>query len=218
MLCDGNLAAYLRAHVRLNHSNRNFRLVCPDETSSNRLQAIFEATGRAWALPTVPSDEHLGRDGRVMEVLKRATAQAWLEGYVLSGRHGVFACYEAFLSIADSMMRSTPMIKMSNETTLRRPVPSLNYLITSHVWEQDDNGYSHQGPNFINLISRRPAISRVYLPPDANCLLSVADHCLRSRNYINLIVASKNMCHSALDRRGEPALRGGLHLGMGKQR
>ena len=132
--------------MRANAAARNFRLVCPDETSSNRLQAIFEATGRAWALPTVPSDETLGRDGRVMEVLSEHCCQAWLEGYVLSGLHGMFACYEAFLSIADSMMQQyAKWIKMSNETTWRRPVASLNYLITSHVWEQDHNGYSHRG-------------------------------------------------------------------------
>jgi xylulose-5-phosphate/fructose-6-phosphate phosphoketolase len=187
------LGRLLRDVVKANAAARNFRLVCPDETSSNRLQAIFEATDRAWALPTVPSDEHLACDGRVMEVLSEHCCQAWLEGYVLSGRHGMFACYEAFLSIVDSMMQQyAKWIKMSNETTWRSPVASLNYLITSHVWEQDHNGYSHQGPNFINLmLTKKAAISRVYLPPDANCLLSVADHCLRSRNYINLIVASK---------------------------
>jgi xylulose-5-phosphate/fructose-6-phosphate phosphoketolase len=179
--------------VRANAAERNFRLVCPDETSSNRLQAIFEATDRAWTLPTVPSDEHLSRDGRVMEVLSEHCCEAWLEGYVLSGRHGLFACYEAFLSIVDSMMQQyAKWIKMSTETGWRAPVSSLNYLVTSHVWEQDHNGYSHQGPNFINLmLTKKAAISRVYLPPDANCLLSVTDHCLRSRNYINLIVASK---------------------------
>jgi len=183
----------LRDVMRANADAHNFRLVCPDETSSNRLQAIFEATPRAWALPIVASDEHLARDGRVMEVLSEHCCQAWLEGYILSGRHGLFACYEAFLSIVDSMMQQyAKWIKMANETTWRRPVASLNYLVTSHVWEQDHNGFSHQGPNFINLmLTKKAAISRVYLPPDANCLLSVADHCLRSMNYINLIVASK---------------------------
>jgi xylulose-5-phosphate/fructose-6-phosphate phosphoketolase len=192
---------FLRDVVRANAAARNFRVVCPDETSSNRLQAIFEATARAWALPTVPSDENLARDGRVMELLSEHCCQGWLEGYVLSGRHGLFTCYEAFLSIVDSMMQQyAKWTKMACETGWRAPVASLNYLITSHVWEQDHNGYSHQGPNFINLmLTKKAAISRVYLPPDANCLLSVTDHCLRSRNYINLIVASKKSMPQWLD-------------------
>ncbi len=187
------LGGYLRDVFVNDRDARTFRLFCPDETSSNRLQAVFEATARAWMLPTVPSDEFLARDGRVMEILSEHCCEGWLEGYLLSGRHGVFACYEAFLTIIDSMMQQyAKWLKMAAETTWRRPVASLNYLVTSHVWEQDHNGYSHQGPSFINmLLTKKAAITRIYLPPDANCLLSTADHCLRSRGYINLVVASK---------------------------
>jgi xylulose-5-phosphate/fructose-6-phosphate phosphoketolase len=186
----GNL---LRDVFAANATQRNFRLFCPDETSSNRLQAVFETTSRAWMLPVIPSDEYLARDGRVMEILSEHCCEGWLEGYVLSGRHGVFACYEAFLAIIDSMMMQyAKWIKMASETSWRAPVASLNYVITSHVWEQDHNGYSHQGPSFINmLLTKKSSLARIYLPPDANCLLSVADHCLRSRNYVNLIVSSK---------------------------
>ncbi len=187
------LGGYLRDVFANDAERRSFRLFSPDETSSNRLQAVFETTGRAWMLPMVPSDEFLSRDGRVMEILSEHCCEGWLEGYLLSGRHGVFACYEAFLTIVDSMMQQyAKWLKMAAETTWRKPVASLNYLVTSHVWEQDHNGYSHQGPSFINtLLTKKAAISRIYLPPDANCLLSVADHCLRSRGYINLVVASK---------------------------
>ncbi|HEY9425565.1 MAG TPA: phosphoketolase family protein, partial [Gemmatimonadaceae bacterium] len=187
------LGGYLRDVFANDADKRSFRLFSPDETSSNRLQAVFDATGRAWMLPTVPSDEFLARDGRVMEILSEHCCEGWLEGYLLSGRHGVFACYEAFLTIVDSMMQQyAKWLKMAAETTWRKPVASLNYLVTSHVWEQDHNGYSHQGPSFINmLLTKKAAITRIYLPPDANCLLSVADHCLRSRGYINLVVASK---------------------------
>ncbi|HEU4564776.1 MAG TPA: phosphoketolase family protein [Gemmatimonadaceae bacterium] len=187
------LGGYLRDVFAATSGTRDFRLFCPDETSSNRLQAVFEATQRAWMLPQVPSDEHLARDGRVMEILSEHCCEGWLEGYLLTGRHGVFACYEAFLSIVDSMMQQyAKWLKMARETGWRAPVASLNYVVTSHVWEQDHNGYSHQGPSFINmLLTKKPAITRVYLPPDANCLLSVADHCLRSLDYVNLIVTSK---------------------------
>ncbi|MBX6332468.1 MAG: phosphoketolase family protein [Gemmatimonadaceae bacterium] len=187
------LGQLLRDVFRANAPEHNFRLFCPDETSSNRLQAVFEATARTWLLPTVASDEHLAPDGRVMEILSEHCCQGWLEGYLLSGRHGVFACYEAFLSIVDSMMQQyAKWLKMAGEITWRRPVASLNYLVTSHVWEQDHNGYSHQGPTFINmLMTKKAKITRVYLPPDANCLLAVADHCLRTTDAINLIIASK---------------------------
>ena len=187
------LGGYLRDVFVNDAETRNFRLFCPDETSSNHLQDVFEATARAWMLPTVESDEFLARDGRVMEILSEHCCEGWLEGYLLSGRHGVFACYEAFLTIVDSMMQQyAKWLKMANETEWRQRVASLNYLVTSHVWEQDHNGYSHQGPSFINmLLTKKPSITRVYLPPDANCLLAVADHCLRSRGYINLVVASK---------------------------
>ncbi|HEY9515348.1 MAG TPA: phosphoketolase family protein [Gemmatimonadaceae bacterium] len=187
------LGSYLRDVFVNDIEARNFRLFCPDETSSNRLQAVFEATARAWMLPQLPSDEFLARDGRVMEILSEHCCEGWLEGYLLSGRHGMFACYEAFLTIVDSMMQQyAKWLKMARETTWRQPVASLNYLITSHVWEQDHNGYSHQGPSFLNmLLTKKSSITRIYLPPDANCLLSVADHCLRSRGHINLVVASK---------------------------
>ena len=187
------LGGYLRDIFVNDAPMRSFRLFCPDETSSNRLQAVFETTARAWMLPVVASDEFLSRDGRVVEILSEHCCEGWLEGYLLSGRHGVFACYEAFLTIIDSMMQQyAKWLKMSAETSWRSPVASLNYLVTSHVWEQDHNGYSHQGPSFINmLLTKKSSVTRIYLPPDANCLLSIADHCLRSRGYINLVVASK---------------------------
>ena len=189
------LGDYLRDTFRLNHDARNFRLTCPDETMSNKLEAVFEATDRAFMWPLVETDEILARDGRVLEILSETTCEGWLEGYTLSGRHGVFACYEAFATIVDSMVaQHAKWLKTASEISWRRPVPSLNILLTSHAWRQDHNGYSHQGPGFIdNLVSKKASVVRVYLPPDANCLVSVADHCLRSRNYINLIIAAKNM-------------------------
>lgn len=185
------LGAFLRDIFRENPDN--FRLFCPDETSSNRLQAVFEATLRAFEMPIIKTDEFLAPDGRVMEILSEHCCEGWLEGYLLTGRHGVFACYEAFISIVDSMMAQyAKWQKMAREIPWRVPVASLNYLLTSHIWEQDHNGYSHQGPTFINmLLTKKGSMTRIYLPPDANCLLSTADHCLRSRGYINLIVASK---------------------------
>ncbi len=187
------LGRYLRDAFAANRANRNFRLVSPDETSSNRLQAVFQETQRTWLLPRIPSDEHLAPDGRVMEILSEHCCEGWLEGYVLSGRHGVFACYEAFLSIVDSMVQQyAKWLKMAAEIPWRRPVSSLNFLVTSHVWEQDHNGYSHQGPTFINmLLTKKARTTRVYLPPDANTLLAVVEHCLRGTDRINLIVASK---------------------------
>lgn len=187
------LGDYLRDLIVANAEERNFRLFSPDETASNRLGDVFDVTARVFELPVEPTDHALATDGRVMEVLSEHNCEGWLEGYLLSGRHGVFACYEAFLSIIDSMMlQYAKWIKMAGETGWRRPVASLNYLVTSHVWEQDHNGYSHQGPGFINLLrTRKPSIARIYLPPDANTLLVVAEHCLASRNYVNLIVASK---------------------------
>ncbi|MGA7924273.1 MAG: phosphoketolase family protein [Thermoplasmata archaeon] len=187
------LGAYLRDVFRASEKDQNFRMFCPDETSSNRLQAVFEATLRTTELPILATDEFLSRDGRVMEILSEHCCEGWLEGYLLSGRHGIFACYEAFISIVDSMMAQyAKWDKMSRETAWRKPIASLNYLLTSHIWEQDHNGYSHQGPTFINmLLTKKAEITRIYLPPDGNTLLSVTDHCLRSRGYINLIVASK---------------------------
>ncbi|MCI4318010.1 MAG: phosphoketolase family protein, partial [Thermoplasmata archaeon] len=195
------LGGFLRGVFEANASAANFRLFCPDETSSNRLQAVFGATWRAFEMPLLPTDEFLSRDGRVMEILSEHCCEGWLEGYLLTGRHGWFACYEAFIGVVDSMMAQyAKWTKMASEIPWRVPVASLNYLLTSHIWEQDHNGYSHQGPTFINmLLTKKPSMTRIYLPPDANCLLSVADHCMRSRGHINLIVASKKPMPQWLD-------------------
>ncbi|MGH2884832.1 MAG: phosphoketolase family protein, partial [Solirubrobacteraceae bacterium] len=170
-----------------------FRLMGPDETASNRLSAVFEATDRVWEAELLATDDHLSRDGRVMEVLSEHLCQGWLEGYVLTGRHGLFNCYEAFIHIIDSMFNQhAKWLKVTRHIPWRRPLPSLNYLLSSHVWRQDHNGFSHQDPGFIDhVVNKKAEIIRVYLPPDANCLLSVADHCLRSRHYVNVIVAGK---------------------------
>ncbi len=177
-----------------------FRIVGPDETISNRLSAVFEATDRVWEAETLPGDEFLATHGRVMEVLSEHLCEGWLEGYLLTGRHGLFNCYEAFIHIVDSMLNQhAKWLKTSKEIPWRRPVASLNYLLSSHVWRQDHNGFSHQDPGFIDhLVNKKPSIVRVYLPPDANTLLSVADHCLRSRDYVNLIVAGKQPALSYL--------------------
>ncbi|GAB4020201.1 phosphoketolase family protein [Spirosoma koreense] len=187
------LATYLRDVFCLNESAQNFRIVCPDETTSNRMSPLFEATSRAWMGPRYETDEFLAPDGRVMEILSEHTCEGWLEGYLLTGRHGLFSCYEAFIPLVDSMLNQyAKWLKVSKETTWRNPLASLNYLLTSHVWRQDHNGYTHQAPSFINsVVAKKSSVARVYLPPDANCLLSVTDHCLRSRDYINLIVANK---------------------------
>ncbi len=173
--------------------NENFRLFCPDETRSNRLQAVFEATGRTYLGHVLTSDEDLRADGRVMEVLSEHLCQGWLEGYLLTGRHGLFPCYEAFALIVDSMVHQHgKWLKACLELPWRKPISSLNYLLTSHAWRQDHNGYSHQGPGFIeSILQKKSSIARIYLPPDANSLLVVADHCLRSRNLINLMIAGK---------------------------
>jgi xylulose-5-phosphate/fructose-6-phosphate phosphoketolase len=185
--------AYLRDVARLNASNRNFRLVGPDETSSNRLDAVFEATDRAWMERLEPYDVHLAREGRVIEVLSEHICQGLVEGYLLTGRHGLFACYEAFIHIIDSMFNQhAKWLKASRRLSWRRPISSLNYLLTSHVWRQDHNGFSHQDPGFIDLVANKKAdVVRVYLPPDANCLLWVLDHCLATWDRINVIVAGK---------------------------
>jgi xylulose-5-phosphate/fructose-6-phosphate phosphoketolase len=187
------LGVYLRDVVRLNADARNFRLFGPDETASNRLGAVFEATNRAFVAEILPTDDHLSPDGRVMEVLSEHMCQGWLEGYLLTGRHGLFNCYEAFIHIVDSMFNQhAKWLKVTREIPWRRPIASLNYLLTSHVWRQDHNGFSHQDPGFIDhVMNKKAEIVRVYLPPDTNCLLSVADHCLRSRDYVNVIVAGK---------------------------
>ena len=175
-------------------SNRDrFRLFGPDETESNRLGAVFEVTDRAWEAEILPVDQHLARGGRVMEILSENTCQGWLEGYLLSGRHGLFSCYEAFVHIVDSMVNQhAKWLKVCSEIAWRAPIASLNYLLTSHVWRQDHNGFSHQDPGFIDHVANKKAgVVRVYLPPDTNTLLSTVDHCLRSRNLINVIVAGK---------------------------
>jgi len=188
------LGGFLRDVMKLNAQQRNFRLFGPDETASNRLGDVLEATGRAWDAATLPEDdEQLSREGRVMEVLSEHTCQGWLEGYLLTGRHGLFSCYEAFIHIVDSMFNQhAKWLKVTRHIAWRRPVASLNYLLTSHVWRQDHNGFSHQDPGFIDhVMNKKAEIVRVYLPPDANTLLSVADHCLKSRHYVNVIVAGK---------------------------
>ena len=195
------LGGYLREVFNANEDAANFRLFCPDETSSNRLQNVFESTLRAWMLPLVPTDEYLSMTGRVLEILSEHCCEGWLEGYVLSGRHGIFACYEAFLTIVDSMVQQfAKWQKMAAEVTWRVPTASLNLLVTSHVWEQDHNGYSHQGPSLMNLlVTKKAATTRVFLPPDANSLLAVTRRCLESRGDINLIVASKKPMPQWLD-------------------
>ena len=187
------LGGFLRDVMRMNADHRNFRIVGPDETASNRLGDVFAATDRTWVGSFQPGDEQLGPDGRVMEILSENTCQGWLEGYLLTGRHGFFSCYEAFIHIVDAMFNQhAKWLESSQKVPWRRPVGSLNYLLTSHVWRQDHNGFSHQDPGFIDVVlNKKASVVRVYLPPDANCLLSVADHCLRSRDYVNVIVAGK---------------------------
>jgi xylulose-5-phosphate/fructose-6-phosphate phosphoketolase len=187
------LGGYLRDVMRLNDRSSNFRLFGPDETASNRLGAVYEVTGKAWNAELLPTDEHLSLDGRVMEILSEHTCQGWLEGYLLTGRHGLFSCYEAFIHIVDSMFNQhAKWLKVTRELPWRRPIASLNYLLTSHVWRQDHNGFSHQDPGFIDhVVNKKADVIRVYLPPDANSLLAVADACLRSRNNVNVIVAGK---------------------------
>ncbi|QOZ38001.1 phosphoketolase [Bradyrhizobium sp. CCBAU 53421] len=187
------LGKFLREVVELNAEARNFRIMGPDETASNRLDAVFEATDRIWMEGIEPYDVHLAHDGRVMEVLSEHLCQGWLEGYLLTGRHGFFSCYEAFIHIVDSMFNQhAKWLKVSRALPWRRPIASLNYLLTSHVWRQDHNGFSHQDPGFVDLVTNKKAdIVRVYFPPDANTLLWVGDHCLRTYDRINVIVAGK---------------------------
>ena len=195
------MGQFLRDVMKRNLDNRNFRVMGPDETASNRLGALFEVTDRAWNAETLPEDDHLAPDGRVMEILSEHTCQGWLEGYLLTGRHGLFSCYEAFIHIVDSMFNQhAKWIKVSKEITWRRPIASLNYLLTSHVWRQDHNGFSHQDPGFIDLVVNKKAdIIRVFLAPDANTLLYITDKCLRSRDFINVIVAGKQQQPQWLD-------------------
>jgi len=187
------LGTFLRDVMKLNLTQANFRVFGPDETASNRLDAVYQATDKIWMEPILPVDEHLSRNGRVMEILSEHMCQGWLEGYLLTGRHGFFSCYEGFVHIVDSMFNQhAKWLKTTRHIPWRRPIASLNYLLTSHVWRQDHNGFTHQDPGFIDFVMNKKAdIVRVYLPPDANTLLSVADHCLRSRHYVNVIVAGK---------------------------
>ena len=188
-----NLGKFLRDIFKLNAEQHNFRLFCPDETSSNRLEAVFEATTRCFMQKRNAADEKLSPEGRVMEVLSEHLCEGWLEGYLLTGRHGLFPCYEAFVTIVDSMVsQHAKWIKTSIEIPWRKPIASLNYLLTSHVWRQDNNGYSHQSPGFIDtVVNKKSAVIRIYFPPDANTLLAIMDHCLRSKNYVNVVIAGK---------------------------
>jgi xylulose-5-phosphate/fructose-6-phosphate phosphoketolase len=184
---------YLRDVMKLNIESKNFRLFSPDENNSNRWQDVLDVTNRAWNAERFDYDDKLAPDGRVMEMLSEHQCQGWLEGYLLTGRHGFFSCYEAFIHIVDSMFNQhAKWLKVCNDIPWRRPIASLNYLLSSHVWRQDHNGFSHQDPGFIDhVVNKKAEVVRVYLPPDANCLLSVTDHCLRSRNYVNVIIAGK---------------------------
>lgn len=187
------MGSFLRDIMCLNLKTCNFRVFGPDETASNRLGSLYDVTPKTWLAETLPEDEHLAPDGRVMEILSEHTCQGWLEGYLLTGRHGLFSCYEAFIHIVDSMFNQhAKWLKVSKEIPWRRPIASLNYLLTSHVWRQDHNGFSHQDPGFIDhVINKKADTIRIYLPPDANCLLYITDKCLRSRNFVNVIVAGK---------------------------
>jgi xylulose-5-phosphate/fructose-6-phosphate phosphoketolase len=204
------LGGFLREVMRRNPDN--FRIMGPDETASNRLAAVFEETDRVWMADTREGDDHLAPDGRVMEVLSEHLCQGWLEGYTLTGRHGLFNCYEAFIHIVDSMFNQhAKWLRTTRGIPWRAPIPSLNYLLSSHVWRQDHNGFSHQDPGFIDhVVNKRPEVVRVYLPPDANCLLSVADHCLRSKQYVNVIVGGKQpaLDYLAIDEAIEHCTRG----------
>ncbi|MBI3806803.1 MAG: phosphoketolase family protein [Nitrospirae bacterium] len=195
------MGTFLRDTMKLNMESRNFRLFSPDENNSNRWQDVLEVTNRAWMADRYPYDDHLAPDGRVMEMLSEHQCQGWLEGYLLTGRHGFFSCYEAFIHIIDSMFNQhAKWLKVCGQIPWRRPIASLNYLLSSHVWRQDHNGFSHQDPGFIDhVVNKKAEVIRVYLPPDANTLLSVTDHCLRSRNHVNVIVAGKQPAPQWLD-------------------
>ncbi|MGA8132740.1 MULTISPECIES: phosphoketolase family protein [Pseudomonas] len=195
------LGVFLKEVMRSNLASANFRLFGPDETASNRLDAVYEVSGKTWMADLEPGDNHLAADGRVMEILSEHVCEGWLEGYLLTGRHGLFSCYEAFIHIVGSMVNQhAKWLKTAASVPWRKPIASLNLLLSSHVWQQDHNGFSHQDPGFIDLVANKKAeVVRIYLPPDANCLLSVTDHCLRSRNYINVIVAGKQPARQWLD-------------------
>jgi xylulose-5-phosphate/fructose-6-phosphate phosphoketolase len=187
------MGAFLRDTMKLNLADRNFRLFSPDENNSNRWQDVLDVTNRAWMADRLPYDDHLAPDGRVMEMLSEHQCQGWLEGYLLTGRHGFFSCYEAFIHIIDSMFNQhAKWLKVCSHIPWRRPIASLNYLLSSHVWRQDHNGFTHQDPGFIDhVVNKKAEVILVYLPPDANTLLWVTDHCLRSRNHVTVVVAGK---------------------------
>ena len=187
------MGQFLRDTMKRSEESRNFRLFSPDENNSNRWQDVLQVTNRAWMAEVTKDDDHLAPGGRVMEMLSEHQCQGWLEGYLLTGRHGFFSCYEAFIHIVDSMVNQhAKWLKVCQHIPWRRPIASLNYLLSSHVWRQDHNGFSHQDPGFLDhVVNKKAGVVRVYLPPDANTLLSVTDHCLRSRNYINVVVAGK---------------------------
>src|SRR5208337_2332526 len=187
------LGKFFRDVIKLNAERRDFRIFGPDETASNRLTAVFEATNKQWMGTVIPTDDRLSPDGRVIEMLSEHQCEGWLEGYLLTGRHGIFNTYEAFVHVIDSMFNQhAKWLKVTRKLPWRRPISSLNILLESHVWRQDHNGFTHQDPGFIDhVVNKKAAVIRVYLPPDTNCLLSVMDHCLRSRNYVNVIVAGK---------------------------
>jgi xylulose-5-phosphate/fructose-6-phosphate phosphoketolase len=191
---------FIRDVMKLNLPTANFRVFSPDELTSNRWNDVLDVTQRMWAAEILPTDSHLANDGRAMETLSEHQCQGWLEGYLLTGRHGFFSCYEAFVHIVDSMFNQhAKWLKTCNHIAWRRPIASLNYLLSSHVWRQDHNGFSHQDPGFLDhVVNKKQEIIRVYLPPDANTLLSVTDHCLRSRNFVNVIVAGKQPQHQWL--------------------
>lgn len=195
------MGAYLRDTMVLNNDHKNFRIMGPDETASNRLTPLFDVTNRTFNGTIIPGDDHLAPDGRVMEILSEHICQGWLEGYLLTGRHGFFSCYEAFIHIVDSMFNQhAKWLKTTREIHWRQPIASLNYLLTSHVWRQDHNGFSHQDPGFIDhVVNKKSDVIRIYLPPDANTLLSVTNHCLKSKNYINVIVSGKQPALQYLD-------------------
>ncbi len=202
---------FVRDLMKVNLDSRNFRLMGPDETVSNRLDPVLEASDRIWVIERRPEDEYLSTDGRVMEILSENSCQGWLEGYLLTRRHGLFSCYEAFIHIVDSMFnQDAKWLDMTRGIPWRRPIAYLNYLLTSHVWRQDQNGFTHQDPGFIDVVlNKKASVVRVYLPPDAKTLLSVTDHCLRSRHYINVIISGKQpLNHFSIVRRrtGNPVL------------
>ena len=208
--------------AKLNSEQRNFRVFGPDETLSNGLEALFEVTQRQWDAATVPNDEFLAPTGRVMEMLSEHQCEGWLEGYLLTGRHGLFNCYEAFIHIVDSMFNQhAKWLKVTSHLPWRRKIASLNYLLASHVWRQDHNGFTHQDPGFIDhVVNKKAEVVRVYLPPDANCLLSVMDHCLRSRHYVNVVIAGKHPAPQwlTMDAAVKHCTAGHRHLAVGQQR